>query len=322
MAPKILVLGAGELGTAILTSLSKLSPPETQISVLLRPATISSASPSKAKTLSHLKSLNVYFLPGDIATATISELASLFTPYDLIISCLGYASGPGSQLKITRAVLQAQVKRFIPWQFGADYEIIGRGSAQPVWDEQLDVRDLLRSPGNTDTEWIIVSTGLFMSFLFEPFFGVVEIPGAGEGAAGEDDRKRDVTVRALGSWETEVTVTTPEDIGRLTAMIVFSWQPRFANEVVFIAGETLNYERLADIVERVIIGREVKREVWSLELLKKELEEDPENVVRRYRVAFAEGKGVSWPKEATFNGVRGIDVTGIEEFARKKLVAE
>ncbi len=311
MASNILVLGAGELGTSVLTGLSKLTPKDTSISVLLRPSTISSSSLSKVKELSYLKSLNISFLPGDIASSTVTQLSSLFQPYDLIISCLGFSSGPGSQIKITNAVLQAKVKRFVPWQFGVDYEVVGRGSAQPVWYEQLDVRDLLRSPTNTGTEWIIVSTGIFMSFLFEAFFGVLEIPESGAGDS-------EITARALGSWDTEVTVTTPEDIGRLTAMIVLSQEPRFANEVVFVAGETISYGRLAEIVENVT-GKRVKRHVWTVEFLKKELEKDPESVALRYRVAFAEGKGVSWPKEATYNGVRRIEVTDIEAFAKKRL---
>ncbi|TVY73604.1 Isoflavone reductase-like protein, partial [Lachnellula suecica] len=225
MASNILVLGAGELGTVILTALAARAPPSTKISVLLRPTTISSPSPNKAKELSYLTSLNISLVPGDIATSSLSTLAALFKPYDLVISALGFASGPGSQVKITNAVLAAKVKRFVPWQFGVDYDVVGRGSAQPVWDEQLDVRELLRSQSGKGTEWIIVSTGIFMSFLFEDFFGVVSVS---EG---------DVTVRALGSWENQVTVTTPRDIGRLTSEIVF-WEPEFRDEVVFVAGET------------------------------------------------------------------------------------
>ncbi|MGF6660693.1 hypothetical protein QF000_002338 [Paraburkholderia atlantica] len=69
---------------------------------------------------------------------------------------------PGVQLKITQAALDAKVKRYFPWRFGVDYDIIGRGSAQVLFDEQLDVRDLLRA--QTGTEWVIVSTGMFTSF--------------------------------------------------------------------------------------------------------------------------------------------------------------
>ncbi|PVH80531.1 saccharopine dehydrogenase-like oxidoreductase [Cadophora sp. DSE1049] len=306
MASNILVLGAGELGTAVLTGLSKISSPGTQISVLLRPATLSTKSPAKLNELAYLRSLNIAFLAGDI-TSSIPSLAELFKPFDLIISCLGYASGPGSQIKIAQAVLDAKVKRYIPWQFGADYEIIGRGSAQPVWDEQLDVRDMLKK--QKDTEWIIVSTGIFMSFLFEQFFGVIDLE------SGSDDGQ--IVVRALGGWDNQVTATTPEDIGRLTAMIVFA-EPKFRDEVVYIAGDTVTYERVADVVEKVT-GKKVKREVWSVDFLKAESQAGPGNEAKRYRVVFAEGKGVSWGLEKTFNGKRGIKVTDVESFAEGKL---
>ena len=46
------------------------------------------------------------------------------------------------------------------------------------------------------------------------------------------------TINALGDG-TQVTVTSPEDIGRLTTDI-YLHQPRIANEVVFVAGETIS----------------------------------------------------------------------------------
>jgi hypothetical protein len=300
----ILVLGAGELGTAILTSLSKLSPPSTKITVLLRPSTLTSTSPTKLKELAYLKSLNITFLPGDIASSSIPSLASLFSPYDLIISCLGFSSGPGSQIKIARAVLAAKVKRYMPWQFGVDYDVIGRGSAQNLFDEQLDVRDLLRGQNNGGTEWIIVSTGMFTSFLFEESFGLV-VPEA----KGEEE----VIVRALGGWENKVTVTSPVDIGELTARIVFDDGVEW-NSVVYTAGESISYGGLADVVESVS-GKRVEREVWTVEGLKEELRGDPADGLKKYRVVFAEGRGVSWDVEKTYNVQKGIEVQDVKSFA-------
>jgi hypothetical protein len=295
----ILVLGAGELGTAILTSLSKHFPPSTKITVLLRPSTLTSTSPTKAKELAYLKSLNITFLPGDISNTSIPSLTSLFSPYDLIISCLGFSSGPGSQLKIARAVLAAKVKRYIPWQFGVDYDVIGRGSAQNLFDEQLDVRDLLR--GQDKTEWIIVSTGMFTSFLFEESFGLVISEG------------KEVIVRALGGWENKVTVTSPSDIGELTARIVFDDGVEW-NSVVYTVGESISYGGLADVVGSVS-GKRVRREVWTMEGLQAELRRDPGDGLKKYRVVFAEGRGVSWDVEKTYNVQKGIEVQDVKSFA-------
>lgn len=101
-----------------------------------------------------------------------------------------------------------------------NYDVVGKGSGQPVWDEQYDVRTLLRE--QNVTEWVIVSTGIFTSFLFEPAFDVVNLAKK--------------TINALGGWEMQVTVTSPADIGRLTTEI-YLHQPRITNEVVFVAGK-------------------------------------------------------------------------------------
>jgi len=125
-------------------------------------------------------------------------------------------------------------------------------------------------------------------------------------------------VRALGGWDNRVTVTTPDDIGKLTAMIVFE-EPRIRNRVVYTAGETLSYAKVADIVESVT-GKKVKREVLTVGRLKEDLKTDPNDSVKKYRVVFAEGKGVSWDMEKTFNVQRAIEVQDVQSFAKEKLV--
>jgi NmrA-like family len=193
------------------------------------------------------------------------------------------------------------VKRYFPSQFGVDYDAIGRGSAQDLFDDQLAVRDLLRSQDRT--EWVIVSTGMFTSFLFEPSFGVVDLAQN--------------TVHALGSWDTAITVTTPEDIGALTAEVVFA-EPRIVNRVVYTAGDTVTYARLADVVEAVL-GRKVRGVEWSLPALKGELAKVPDNPIKKYRVVFAEGRGVSWEIGRTFIAQRGIGVSNVEQWAQENL---
>lgn len=302
----ILVVGAGELGMAILRSLSRRAKehPGTILNVLLRPSTIASLDPGKRKDIDELQSLGVHILAGDLAENSEAELADLLKNFHTVIGCTGFVAGRQIQLKLTRAVLAAGVPRYIPWQFGVDYDTIGRGSAQDLFDEQLDVRDLLRSQDRT--EWVIVSTGMFTSFLFEPSFGVVDLANN--------------TVHALGSWETAVTVTTPEDIGELTAEILF-FEPRIANRVVFTAGDTITYRQLADIVDS-ILNRRVQRVEWTIPYLKEELTKDPLNTFRKYRVVFAEGQGVSWQKDQTFNAQQNIEVRNVERWVRDNLTRD
>lgn len=275
-----------------------------KVTILLRPTAISSSDPKRQEQLAEIKKLGVDLLSGDIVASTLDELSKLFKPFHTIISCTGFVAGRSTQFKIAEAALSAGVKRYFPWQFGVDYDTIGRGSAQDLFDEQLDVRDLLRSQEPGGTEWVIISTGMFTSFLFEQSFGVVDLAQN--------------TVHALGGWDNTVTVTSSEDIGLLTAEIVFA-EPRVANTIVFVAGDTVTYSQLADIVE-LVLDQTMKKEEWSVEMLKKELTQDSDNPIKKYRVVFAEGKGVSWDVAATFNARKGMKIENIEEWARKHII--
>lgn len=143
----ILVIGAGELGMAVIRNLARraaLSAGAT-VTVLLRQTAISSSEPGKQRTLAELRALGVVLLPGDLLADSPSALAGLFRPFTTVVCCTGFAAGGGTPLKIVRAVLAAGVKRYFPWQFGVDYDLIGKGSGQDLFDEQLDVRHLLRA---------------------------------------------------------------------------------------------------------------------------------------------------------------------------------
>ncbi|ODH39811.1 hypothetical protein ACO22_01754 [Paracoccidioides brasiliensis] len=223
----ILVLGAGELGTAVLSSLLQ--------------------HPSRA----HNK-------------ASISLLLLL-----LLLLLLRFIAGPGTQLKIARAVLDAEAPFFIPWQVGVDYDTICRRSAHDLFDEQLDVHDLLKA--QKKTSWTAVLTEMFTNFLFDAGFGIVEF-GGGDG--------KNAKVRALGSWENRVTVTAPEDIGKLTAENTFGDDGVVGgNAPVFIGGDT----------------KKVERSVLTTQALEK----DHGNALLKYDAFFGAGKGVAWDLEKT-----------------------
>lgn len=295
----ILVLGAGELGMAVLREVA--IQPTARVTVMLRPSALDATSESKRQTLDELSKLGVEVVSADAANDSEEKLAALFSGFDTVVSCLGFAAGPGIQLKLVRVVLQSDVKRFVPWQFGVDYDVIGRGSPQDLFDEQLSVRELLR--GQSRVQWLIISTGMFTSFLFEPAFGVVDL-------------SRNI-VHALGSWNTAVTVTTPEDIGHLTASILRD--PALANQVVFVAGDTLTYQQLADTVDQVL-SREVERVEWTMEMLEADLAAAPDDSIRKYRAVFAEGKGVAWAKPDTYNAKHKIQTVNVAQWVEKHLL--
>ncbi|TYC70911.1 aromatic alcohol reductase [Stappia sp. BW2] len=299
----ILVLGAGELGMPVLRNLARRAKDSdgAKISVLLRESAVESGDPAKQRDIAEIREAGIEIVLADLVNDTIDELASLFSGYDTVIGCVGYAAGINTPMKLAKAALQSGIPRYFPWQFGVDFEAIGRGGPQDIFDAQLDVRELLRSQDKM--EWVIISTGMFMSYLFEPEFGVVDL-------------KND-EVRALGSLETAVTLTTPEDIGKLTAAIVF-FEPTIRNEIVFLAGDTVTYGEVADKLE-ASLGRPFKRSVWTVPFLMDELAKTPNDMMAKYRAAFAIGRGVSWDKAGTFNDREGIAVTELPDLIDAEL---
>ncbi|MEA1652894.1 aromatic alcohol reductase [Nitrospirillum sp. BR 11164] len=299
----ILVLGAGELGMPVLRNLARRAKniDGARISVLLRASAVQSDDPAKRRDVAEIREAGIEIVVGDLVNSSIDELASVFSSYDTVIGCAGYAAGINTPMKLAKAALQSGIPRYFPWQFGVDFEAIGRGGPQDIFDAQLDVRELLRSQDKTD--WVIISTGMFMSYLFEPEFGVVDLENS--------------EVHALGGLENAVTLTTPDDIGVLTAEIVF-FEPTIRNEIVFLAGDTVTYRQVADRLEATL-GRPFSRSEWTVPFLMEELANDPQNMMRKYRAAFAMGRGVAWGKAGTFNEREGILVTDVSSWIEANL---
>lgn len=300
----ILVLGAGELGLPVLRNLARRAKDVNgaKISVLLRESTVASKDQGKKHVITEIRNLGIDIVTGDLVKSSIDELAAVFARYDTVIGCTGYAAGIDTPIKLARAALKAGIPRYFPWQFGADFDAIGRGSPQDIFDAQIDVRDLLRS--QHQTEWVIISTGIFMSYLFEPDFGVVDL-------------KNDA-VHALGSLDNTMTLTTPDDIGMLTAAIVFA-TPRIRNEIVYIAGDTVTYSEVADKLQAAL-GRPFSRSEWSEQYLMDKLARDPQDMMSKYRAVFAQGRGVAWSKEKTFNERHNIPVTNVDTWINANLI--
>jgi len=298
----VLVLGAGELGIQVLRAMSNKVQEHTdvKISVLLRSEAAYAISGSRKARLDELTKLGIAVVEGDLQENSIDELSELFAAFDAVINCSGFVGGPGTQIKITQAVFKAAVARYFPWQFGVDYDVVGKGSGQQVWDEQLEVRHLLRQ--QNATSWVIVSTGIFTSYLFEPGFGVIDAQSK--------------TVCALGDWKHAVTLTTPEDIGKLTADIFFH-QPTFKNEIVYIAGDTLTYSELADLMS-AYWGTKVNRKLLDRQQLQDDAQHNPQDIGANYRIAFARPDGVAWSKRNTYNHRQRISTTTASQWLAKQ----
>jgi hypothetical protein len=295
----ILLLGAGELGTVFLSALSSLPTSSHTLTLAVRSST----------KYTHLRDTypSLILLPLDLSSPS-PVLAETFSHYDIIISATGFGQTPDTLLKLVHEAISAGTLRkkgrlwFFPWQWGVDYDVTGDGQGlMPLFGAQKKVRDILRAQDVID--WTVVSTGIFMSFLFEEFWGIV-------------DRRNNktVTVRALQDWEHGVTVTDVKDIGRILGKII-AGHTLARNKVVYVAGETLTYGELADIVEKVT-GKEVEREAWGVDFLAEQVSKNPEDGIIKYRLVFARD-GVWWNKAGTVNAQLGMDMMSVEEYARK-----
>ena len=301
-SPSVLVVGAGELGLAVLEALAKH--PQRQggkLAVLLREDSIKSGDAEKTRRNSHIKSLGADLEAGDFISSPIPDLINVFRKYHVVIQCSGYGLPTEVQVRVTEAVIQAGVPRYIPWQFGMDYDAIGPGNSEGLFDGMLQVRGLLRS--QSSTEWTIISVGLFMSYLFLASFGIVDLENK--------------VVRALGSWETRVTVTTVGGIGTMTAEAVYR-PGDDAGQVVLVGGETTSYQNLADLLDATY-GVRFKREVWDVPFLKQKTGENPDDLMAKYRFVFASREGIAWDIERTLNHRRGIRLPGIREYMAEEL---
>ncbi|VVE25993.1 2'-hydroxyisoflavone reductase [Pandoraea capi] len=296
----VLVLGAGELGECMLREMAvqRDAGRVASVAVLLRPESETS-SDRRTRLHSALRTWRIDVVEADLVTADETTLADIFRPYTQIICCTGFVGGPGTQRKITGAVLKAGVAHYIPWQFGVDYDVVGRGSGQDVWDEQLDVRDMLRAQDKV--RWTIVSTGMFTSFVLLPAFGLVDLDAG--------------VVHALGDPDFSLTVTTPQDIGRLTALIATS-RPEFDDQVVHVASDTFTYRELASTLTQEL-GRPFTLSCCDITQLRADLAAHPDNTMRKYRLSFARKDGVAWPVAQTFNAKAGIAVTDLAAWVRE-----
>jgi ribosomal protein S18 acetylase RimI-like enzyme len=112
-----------------------------------------------------------------------------------------------------------------------------------------------------------------------------------------------------------VTVTDVNGIGSVVADAVFNPE-EIRNKVVYVAGDTVSYAQVADVVKGVY-GGEWKKEEWDREYLRRKLEENPEDLMVKYQNAFGAGVGVSWEMERTLNHQRGIKLTDLRAYVEE-----
>lgn len=89
---------------------------------------------------------------------------------------------------------------------------------------------------------------------------------------------------------------------------------------MYLAGDTVTYGEVADKLQAAL-GHPFSRSEWSEEYLPGELARDPRNMMRKYRAAFAQGRGVAWDKSGTFNSHRAFPVTDVASWINANLIS-
>lgn len=297
----ILVIGAGELGTYVLQALAHHPhrQPDTTISVLLRESSINAKEPSKAKRIESFRELGITFTPSDLTLDSEEKLASIFKEFEVVICCTGYMAQSGLQIKISKAVLAAQVPYYIPWQFGMDYEAIGRESG--MFDEQLDVKELLRSQNTT--RWLALATGFFTSVIFPPVGGLVDVENK--------------VVYGSENWDNQFVITTTKDIGKFTAEIILGPERDtvFVNGPVYVAGDTVSYRDVANAMEEVT-GEKFTRKLFTQKEAQDDLRENL-TVGNICRSVFAQGKGFLFDPKDLWVPRAPLETTTLRDFAEE-----
>ncbi|MCG9793763.1 Rossmann-fold NAD(P)-binding domain-containing protein [Flavobacterium algicola] len=112
MNQSFLVIGTGEVGVSMLQALYNYQGTHQsiiKIAALVQPST-SRIQDYKGNVILEQTILEQM----DLVNNSITELANVFSKYDTIICCSGFSIGSGMQIKITKAVLEAGVSRYVP----------------------------------------------------------------------------------------------------------------------------------------------------------------------------------------------------------------
>src|SRR3569833_1788253 len=99
----VLVVGAGELGLAVLEALTKHAHRDSndEVAVVLRPESIASQDPEKKRTISQIQSLGVRIEPGDFVNG-LTDLIPDNTKKNEKNHRTSYGMRPGIQLEVSK----------------------------------------------------------------------------------------------------------------------------------------------------------------------------------------------------------------------------
>lgn len=266
----ILVFGVGEFGMFVIWNFVCLvvSYLGIWISVMLWVMLIDLELLEKQWVVDEICVLGVNIVVGDLVIELVEVLVVIFVQFDIVIGCIGYVVGCDMLMKVVCVVVKLGIFCYFFWQFGVDFDVIGCGGFQDLFDVQLDVCEYLCLQIVMD--WVIIFIGMFISYFFELDFGVVDLVG--------------YKVNVLGLVSNVVILIMLDDIGVMIVCIVF-YVFVICNEIVYLVGDIICYGDFLDILQKVF-GEFFELVIWGVFQFMQELVNDLGNMIKKYCVVF------------------------------------
>jgi len=219
----VLVAGAtGLIGKKIVGALLD-SKKFKEVRVLVRAESLQDEK--KKPEVESFKSKGAVVVTGDTSKAETLN----FTGVDVVISALsGEQLGQG-QLNLIEASKKYKVKRFVPSEFGMDTTTLDTAK-YPFVGGKAKIQEAIKGAG---LEYTIISTGLFMEFVLQPFI-VIDIA----------NKKANIP----GTGKEKFAVTHTDDIAKSVPEILTN--PKFKNAVVRIAGDHVSFGGVVELIQQ------------------------------------------------------------------------
>jgi nucleoside-diphosphate-sugar epimerase len=226
----VLIAGAtGNMGSKIATALAQKE--GVKLRALVRSQT--GRDERQQQQLAHLQALGIELVEGDLNDFASLERAC--SGVDTVLSAVNANGNPDveltGQLNLLNAAKTAEVSRFMPSDYSADYTKLQLGDHHN-YDFRIQVAQAVKQSG---LNYTFIMSGAFMEVFFAPFFGVFDFQNG--------------TVEQWGDGNTPLDLTTMDDAAKYTAEAVVDSSAintafQFAGDVITMNDIVATYQNV------------------------------------------------------------------------------
>jgi len=174
------------------------------------------------------------------------------TNIDTILTTLSGVNIKQPQLNLIQAAKDVKnVKRFIPSEFGTDYDEYIKTHRGTMYDNKKAVVDAIKQ---SNLEFTLIQTSMFLDMVLSHEFGIDFV---------------NFKAKIPGDGNTKFTSIHTDDVARLVPEILLN--PKSVNQHIHLVGDTYTINEALDIFEKVF-GRKFERIYIPANELKKQLD--------------------------------------------------